>query len=116
MNFDDPLYLHPSDTGVVSIISFKLLGTKNYRIWKSSMIRALKGRNKWGFIDGTCYKPKDDETRTLKWDIVNVVVCSWLLNSIFETIYASHACCDLASDVWTELYKTYHKADGSVFF
>lgn len=115
-NFDDPLYLHPSDTSVVSIINFKLTGTENYRIWRSSMIRALKGRNKVGFVDGTFAKPKDDETKLLKWDRVNAIVCSWLLNSISESIYSSHACCDLASEVWSDLYETYHKADGSVIF
>lgn len=31
-DFDDPLFLHPSDNGVVSIISFKLVGTKNFII------------------------------------------------------------------------------------
>lgn len=40
---DEPLFLHPSDIGVVSIITLKFSSTENFRIWKSSMTRALKG-------------------------------------------------------------------------
>ena len=65
-DFDDPLFLHPFDNGVVSIISFKLTGTKNFRIWKISMTRALKARNKLGFVDKTFPKPSEDETKIRK--------------------------------------------------
>lgn len=53
IDFDDRLYLRPYDNYVTTIISFKLLGTENCKVWKSSMTRALKDRNIKGFIDGT---------------------------------------------------------------
>lgn len=42
IDIDDPLYVHPSDNIITSVINLKLLGTKNFRVWRSSMIRALK--------------------------------------------------------------------------
>lgn len=42
------------------------------------MIRALKGRNKLGFVDSSFVKPVDNEVKVRKWERVNVVVCSWL--------------------------------------
>lgn len=33
-DYDDPLFMHPSDNGFVSIINMKLTGTENYRIWR----------------------------------------------------------------------------------
>lgn len=66
-DFDDPFFLHPSDNGVVSIISFKFFGIENFRIWKSSITRALKVRNKLGFIDKTFPKPTVDENKIRKW-------------------------------------------------
>lgn len=41
-DFGDPLFLHQSDNGAVSIISFKLTYTENFKIWQSSMTMALK--------------------------------------------------------------------------
>ncbi|XP_023772322.1 uncharacterized protein LOC111920980 [Lactuca sativa] len=88
VDFDDPLYVHPSDNTVTSIITVKLTGNENYRLWRSAMSRGLKARNKLGFVDG----------------------------SISETIYASHVYSDKAKDIWDELFETYNKADGSVIF
>lgn len=44
------------------------------------------------------------------------MVCSWFLGSISMSLYANHACNEIASDIWYELSETYHKADGSVVF
>lgn len=114
--YDDPLYLHPSDNTTATIIGFKLVGTENFRIWKNSMTRALKGRNKLGFAEGSVAKPVGDVTKCQKWERANAVVCSWILGSLSEPIYASHASTEHASDMWSELYETYHKSDGSVIF
>lgn len=114
-DYDDPLYLHPSDNTAVTIISFKLTGAENYRIWRSSMIRSLRGRNKLGFVEGTLDKP-GDPAKLLKWERANSVVCGWILGSLSESIYAGHACTESSYQVWTELFETYHKSDGSVIF
>ena len=68
VDFDDPLYIHPSDNSITTIITIKLTGNENYRLWRSSMLRSLKARNKLGFIDGTLKKPTDNDNKCLKWE------------------------------------------------
>lgn len=51
VDFDDPLYIHPSDNTANTIISIKLTGNENFKLWHSSMLRVLKARNKVGFVD-----------------------------------------------------------------
>ncbi|XP_075077053.1 uncharacterized protein LOC142163807 [Nicotiana tabacum] len=46
------LYLAPSDTSEISLISFQLTGTDHYSLWHRSMLVALLGRNKLGIVDG----------------------------------------------------------------
>ena len=115
-DFDDPLYVHPTDNVTGTIIGFKLTRTENFRIWKSSMTRALKSRYKLGFVEGTVVRPTDDPIKQSKWERANVVVCSWILGSLTESIYAGHACSDNSLDIWKELNETYFKSDGSVVF
>lgn len=110
------MYHHPSDYASSTIISFKLLGTENFRVWKSSMTRALKARNKKGFIEGIEVQDKKDPIRYLKWDRVNAIVCSLILNSLSENIYIGHVCSEFALDIWNDLCDTYYKADGSIVF
>ena len=116
INFDDPLYIHPSDNAVTSIITIKLTGNENFRLWRSSISKALKARNKLGFVDGTCKKSSVDDSKKTKWDRANVVVCSWLLSSISDSIYQSQAYSEVAEDIWENLFETYNKSDGSVVF
>nr|GEX83670.1 ribonuclease H-like domain-containing protein [Tanacetum cinerariifolium] len=64
-------------------------GTENYQVWSCAMILALEGKNKTGFIDGTCRRSNIDEVK-------------------FFSKRAKH--------VWEELKETYDKVDGSVTF
>ncbi|KAF5815624.1 putative RNA-directed DNA polymerase [Helianthus annuus] len=73
-------------------------GTENYSVWSSAMKLALEAKNKFGFINGKCEKPKDNEVLAAQWD---------RCNSVFSK---------LASEVWTYLKETYDKVDGSVVY
>ncbi|KAJ0846564.1 putative retrotransposon Copia-like protein [Helianthus annuus] len=61
LDIGDPLYLHPCDSSSLTIVSIKLKGTKNDFVWSSAMRLALEAKNKFGFINGKCNKPKDDD-------------------------------------------------------
>ncbi|XP_052622644.1 uncharacterized protein LOC111911314 [Lactuca sativa] len=113
VNYDDPLYIHPSDNTVTTIVSFILTGTDNIRVWRSSMVRSLKARNKLGFVEGIVKKDSTDELKSSKWERANAVVCSWILGSLSESIYSGHAYSESAVDIWNELFEIYNKADGS---
>lgn len=116
VNFDDPLYVHSFDNAVTSVINFKLLGTENYMLWCSAIIRALKSRSKLAFSNGTVPKPIIDPIKESKWERENVVTYSWILGSISDNIYVNHACSESAQEIWAELFETSNKADGSVNF
>ncbi|GJY48666.1 ribonuclease H-like domain-containing protein [Tanacetum coccineum] len=53
-----PLHLHPNDFVALTVVSVKLKGTENYQVWSCAMLLALEGKNKTGFIDGSCRRAK----------------------------------------------------------
>ncbi|GJR60562.1 reverse transcriptase domain-containing protein [Tanacetum coccineum] len=61
LDISDPLHLHPNDTTALTVVSIKLKGTKNYQAWSCAMLLALEGKNKIGFIDGSCKRSNTDE-------------------------------------------------------
>ncbi|GKD59308.1 ribonuclease H-like domain-containing protein, partial [Tanacetum coccineum] len=83
----DPLHLHPNDTTALTVVSIKLNGTKTYQVWSCAMLLALEGKNKIGFIDGTCKRSNTDEILGKQQDRVNAIVLGWILNSISEELF-----------------------------
>ncbi|KAJ0735667.1 putative RNA-directed DNA polymerase [Helianthus annuus] len=116
LGIGDPLYLHPSDSSALTIVNLKLKGTENYSVWSSAMKLALEAKNKFGFINGKCEKPKDNDVLAAQWDRCNSVVLTWLLNSVSEELFLGQVFSKLASEVWTDLKETYDKVDGSVVY
>ncbi|KAJ0471759.1 putative RNA-directed DNA polymerase [Helianthus annuus] len=116
LDASDPLYLHPSDSSNLTIVSIKLKGSENYTIWSNAMQLALQVKNKWGFIDKSCVKSENNEVLARQWDRCNSIVLTWILNSISEDLYMGNVFSKLACDVWTDLKETYNKVDGSVVF
>lgn len=84
LDLSSPLYLHANDISSGYIISVKLTGTDNYRVWSTAMKLAINTRNKTGFIDGTCTKATYASSDALanQWERCNSIVLSWLLNSV----------------------------------
>lgn len=68
IDFDDPLYIHPSDNVVTTLVTIKLTSIASYRIWNSVILRRLNARNKVGFVDGTIGKQTNDPVMSLKWE------------------------------------------------
>nr|GEU69810.1 ribonuclease H-like domain-containing protein [Tanacetum cinerariifolium] len=87
LNVSHPLHLHPNDFVALTIFSVKLKGTENYQVWSCAMLLALEGKNKTGFIYGSCRRSNTDEVLERQWDRVNVVVLGWILNSICEELF-----------------------------
>ena len=56
---------------------------------------ALKSKNKLGFIEGTLtkLKPKEGEdySELVAWEMVNSIICSWIVNVIDPKLHASMA-------------------------
>ncbi|KAJ0801453.1 putative RNA-directed DNA polymerase [Helianthus annuus] len=116
LDISDPLYLHPSDSSALTIVSIKLKGTENYSVWSNAMKLALEAKNKYGFIDGKCVKSESDAVLASQWDRCNSVVLTWLLNSVSEELYLGQVFSKLASEVWTDLKESFYRVDGSIVY
>ena len=87
LDHSNPLHLHHNDSATLYVVSIKLKGTENYNVWCCAMLLALEGKNKIGFIDGSCRRSNTNEVLGRQWDRVNVVVLGWILNSISEGLF-----------------------------
>ncbi|GKB85257.1 putative RNA-directed DNA polymerase [Tanacetum coccineum] len=112
----NPLYLQNNDNSSISLVNVKLVGAENYKMWATAVKIALKGKNKMGFIDGTCIKPIASTVMSQQWERCNAIVLGWILGSLSQELYVGQIYSEIASDVWTELKETYDKMDGSVVF
>ncbi|GJR57250.1 putative RNA-directed DNA polymerase [Tanacetum coccineum] len=111
--FGDPLYLHPNDVTTSPLISVKLTGTENYKIWSCAMKHVIRSKNKLGFLNNTCEIPDDTDPKAKQWDMCNSVVLIWILNSISAELFVGQVFSKTASVVWADLQETYEKVDGS---
>ncbi|GJZ23859.1 putative RNA-directed DNA polymerase [Tanacetum coccineum] len=116
LDLSSHLHLHPNDSATLTVVSVKLKGTENYQVWSCAMLLALEGKNKTGFIDGSCRRSNTDKVLGRQWDRVNAVVLGWILNSISEELFLGQIFSKRAKHVWDELKETYDKVDGSVTF
>nr|GEW71981.1 ribonuclease H-like domain-containing protein [Tanacetum cinerariifolium] len=109
LNVSHPLHLHPNNFVALTVVFVKLNGTKNYQVWSCAMLLAKEGKNKTGFIDGSCRRSNTNETLGRQWDRVSDVVLGWILNSISEEHFLSQIFSKRAKHVWDELKETYDK-------
>ncbi|XP_028775807.1 uncharacterized protein LOC114732653 isoform X2 [Neltuma alba] len=116
LNFNNPLYLHPSDTQGATIVSQILTGAENYNIWSRAMRIALLGKHKLGFVDGSCTKEKQDDSMKEQWERCNAVVLSWILNSMSKELANGAVFFQDARLVWLDLKERFDKASGSRIF
>ncbi|XP_028755810.1 uncharacterized protein LOC114715181 [Neltuma alba] len=116
IDFASPLFLHPSDTQGTSIIGQILTGSENYTIWSKSMMIALRGKNKVGFIDGSCKKEEQDLKFFDHWERCNAVVLSWILGSVSKDLASSLVYFQDAHTAWADLKERFDKISGSRIF
>ncbi|XP_070009293.1 uncharacterized protein LOC142162273 [Nicotiana tabacum] len=116
LSHNHPLFLHSTDNFGAILISLQLTGSKNYSIWSRAMCIAILGRNKMGFIEGTCKKESYGPNMTDLWESCSAIVLSWIMNCVSKdllsgVIYSSDACA-----VWRYLKERFDKVNGSIIF
>lgn len=68
-----PLFLHANDNPGLSMISIVLTSSENYAMRSRAMHFTIIGRNKLGFVSGTCVREKFDPT----FHICGIYVMLW---------------------------------------
>nr|GMD68639.1 receptor-like cytosolic serine/threonine-protein kinase RBK2 [Ipomoea batatas] len=86
IDIENPYYLHSSDGTGTSLVGTPLVGIDNYTSWALAMTMALRGRNKFCFVDGTLAMPDVSHPDHTRWKRVNNIVMSWILNSIHPSL------------------------------
>ncbi|GJY05305.1 ribonuclease H-like domain-containing protein [Tanacetum coccineum] len=82
LDVSSPLHLHPNDYATMTVVPVKLKRTENYQVWSCAMLLPLEGKNKIGFIDGTCKRSNTDEV--LARDRVNEVFFMGLTDTYMQ--------------------------------
>jgi hypothetical protein len=76
------------------------------------MRRALGGKLKLEFVDGSIHVLVDDFNPSFRaWNRCNMLVHSWILNSVSESIAQSLIFMDNAIDVWQDLKERFSQSD-----
>jgi hypothetical protein len=76
------------------------------------MRRALGGKLKLEFVDGTIPVPADPFDPSFRaWNRCNMIVHSWILNSVSESIAQSLIFMENAIDVWHDLKERFSQSD-----
>ncbi|PNX68438.1 retrovirus-related Pol polyprotein from transposon TNT 1-94 [Trifolium pratense] len=76
------------------------------------MQRALGGKMKHGFLDGTILVVTDQLDPTYRaWNSCNMLVHSWIMNSVLDSIGQSIVFMENAVDVWINLKERFSQGD-----
>ncbi|KAM3232003.1 hypothetical protein P3L10_017362 [Capsicum annuum] len=89
IHHNHPLYIHPSDTQGLILISVQLQGSENYSLWSKTLKIVLLGKNKQGFVLGTCRKEHFDSTLHELWDRCNAIVLAWIMNTMLKDLVST---------------------------
>lgn len=112
----NPYRIESSDSPMMTLVT-DTLTTENYVCWSRNVKRALRAKNKLGFITGQIPKPSSvvDPAYDL-WERCNDMVISWLLNSISPSIKASLMFVDNARELWDELHSRLSQHNATRIF
>jgi hypothetical protein len=106
-----PFFVHPSD-GPSSVKVTPVLNGANYHAWSRSMRRALGAKLKLEFIYGSLPQPLDPFDPSVRaWNQCNMLVHSWIMNSVSESIAQSIVFMENALDVWNDLKECFSQGD-----
>nr|GLL30428.1 uncharacterized protein LOC109183982 [Ipomoea trifida] len=109
---ENPYYLHSSDGTGTTLVGNVLTGIDNYNPWARAMTMALKGRNKFCFVDGSLPMPDVAHPDHARWHRVNNMVMSWILNSIHSSLANTVLYATDAASAWTDLQERFSTANG----
>jgi len=116
LSHNHPIFLHTIDNSGVLISSIQLTGADNFSVWSRALKIAILGRNKLGFIDGSCKKEAYGPNLVNLWERCNAIVLSWIMNCVSKELLGGIVYSTNAASVWKDLAERYDKVDGSRIF
>lgn len=114
-NTESKLALHNSDHPGMQLVSTPLIDS-NYLTWSRSMVIALKAKDKLAFINGKCEMPDSRSEDYDKWQRVDNMVTSWLLNSISKDIVDAFLYVCSARELWEEIKGRFGESNGPLLY
>ncbi|GJV48292.1 ribonuclease H-like domain-containing protein [Tanacetum coccineum] len=91
LDISDPMHLHPNDSTALIVVSIKLKGAENYQVRSCAMLLALEGKNKTGFIDGSCKRSNTDEFLMGLDDSYMQISSSFLSREVLSDVKRAYA-------------------------
>ncbi|KAM3290930.1 hypothetical protein P3S67_019219 [Capsicum chacoense] len=82
------------------------LTSENYDVLVKAAINGLEAKGKLGFVNGD-YSKIEKRVEFQAWRVNNSAICSWLFNSIDDTIKPSVAAYKVARQMWNDLKERY---------
>ncbi|VFQ84399.1 unnamed protein product [Cuscuta campestris] len=104
-------YLHPSEGPGNSLTKY-LLKSDNFDIWEKAIRNALGGRGKSIFLSSVGITKPTDEHELSAWCANHQIICSWIFNSVDESIQPSIVSHSIAYELWDDLRKRYSCSNG----
>ena len=95
-----------------SVISQPQLRGLNYDEWAMNIRLALRARKKFGFADGSIFKPDDNSDDLEDWWANNAMVVSWIKLTVAPDLSSSLSHHEIAHDLWTHIQKRFSVKNG----
>ena len=111
-NSPNPFLLSASENPGNILVTQPLLGMKNYQSWSRAMVLALTAKKKIGFVNENIEKPEIDSLLYEDWESCNIMVLSWLINSMYFDVSSSIMYCQTAREMWLELQHVFSQGNG----
>ncbi|KAL2240118.1 UNVERIFIED_CONTAM: Retrovirus-related Pol polyprotein from transposon RE2 [Sesamum indicum] len=111
----DMLFIHPSEHSQLALTSSPLDGT-NFLVWQRAVYVSLGTKMKLGFIDGSFSKPAPGSLIFEQWRRVDLMVTSWLWNSMSKDIVESFMYCSTSRELWLAVQARYGRSNGPLIY
>ncbi|KAL0407843.1 UNVERIFIED_CONTAM: Retrovirus-related Pol polyprotein from transposon RE2 [Sesamum radiatum] len=111
----DVLFIHPSEHSNLTLTSSPLDDT-NFIAWKRAVYVSLGTKMKLGFIGGTFPRPALGSIHFEQWRRVDLMVTSWIWNSMSKDIVESFKFCATSLELWLAIQARYGRSNGPMIY
>ena len=104
--------LNPDPSFHSTITAFKLNG-RNFIPWSRSMQMLIRGKGKFGLIDGSIPQPEKTDPSYPAWEIQNSLVMTWLIQSMESQVAEIYLLYPTAKAIWEGIMRSFSDLEDS---